>query len=75
MFFCSALGVAEYAQALYAMAMGSPELNGMTLFADPRLVANGFEIKLNPGKEIYEDGYYELCSTARGYLMLVIHFY
>ncbi|XP_046902779.1 PMS1 protein homolog 1 isoform X2 [Hypomesus transpacificus] len=44
----SALGVAEYAQALYAMAMGSPELNGMTLFADPRLVANGFEIKLNP---------------------------
>ncbi|XP_062313359.1 PMS1 protein homolog 1 isoform X2 [Osmerus eperlanus] len=44
----SELGGAEYAQALYAMAMGSPELNSMTLFADPRLVANGFEIKLNP---------------------------
>ncbi|XP_046902780.1 PMS1 protein homolog 1 isoform X3 [Hypomesus transpacificus] len=50
----SALGVAEYAQALYAMAMGSPELNGMTLFADPRLVANGFEIKLNPGQPAYD---------------------
>ncbi|XP_054871055.1 PMS1 protein homolog 1 isoform X3 [Amphiprion ocellaris] len=43
------LGGAEYAEALCNMEKHSPELNGATLFSDPRLVANGFKIKLTPG--------------------------
>uniref|UniRef100_A0A3P8S0M9 PMS1 homolog 1, mismatch repair system component n=1 Tax=Amphiprion percula TaxID=161767 RepID=A0A3P8S0M9_AMPPE len=43
------LGGAEYAEALCNMEKHSPELNGAALFSDPRLVANGFKIKLTPG--------------------------
>ncbi|XP_019955274.2 PMS1 protein homolog 1 [Paralichthys olivaceus] len=43
------LGGAEYTDALCNMEKQSPELDGRTLFSDPRLVANGFKIKLTPG--------------------------
>ncbi|XP_040913728.1 PMS1 protein homolog 1 isoform X2 [Toxotes jaculatrix] len=43
------LGGAEYMDALCSMEKQSPELNGQVLFSDPRLVANGFKIKLTPG--------------------------
>ncbi|XP_022596461.1 PMS1 protein homolog 1 [Seriola dumerili] len=43
------LGGAEYTDALCNMEKQSPELNGQTFFSDPRLVANGFKIKLSPG--------------------------
>nr|XP_040057801.1 PMS1 protein homolog 1 isoform X2 [Gasterosteus aculeatus aculeatus] len=43
------LGGAEYAEALCNMEKRSPELNGGALFCDPRLLANGFEIRLTPG--------------------------
>ncbi|XP_051814506.1 PMS1 protein homolog 1 isoform X2 [Acanthochromis polyacanthus] len=42
-------GGAEYAETLCNMEKHSPELNGGALFSDPRLVANGFTIKLTPG--------------------------
>lgn len=31
------------------MEKQSPELNGAAFFSDPRLVANGFKVKLTPG--------------------------
>ncbi|XP_030614068.1 PMS1 protein homolog 1 [Archocentrus centrarchus] len=43
------LGGAEYTEALCNMEKQSSELNGAALFSDPRLVANGFKIKLTPG--------------------------
>lgn len=43
------LGGAEYTGALYSMEKQKPDLNGEALFSDPRLVANGFKIKLTPG--------------------------
>uniref|UniRef100_A0A4W6BPW9 PMS1 homolog 1, mismatch repair system component n=1 Tax=Lates calcarifer TaxID=8187 RepID=A0A4W6BPW9_LATCA len=43
------LGGAEYTDALCNMEKQSPELNGQIVFSDPRLVANGFKIKLTPG--------------------------
>ncbi|CAB1447144.1 unnamed protein product [Pleuronectes platessa] len=43
------LGGAEYTDALCNMEKRSPELDGRCLFSDPRLVANGFKIKLTPG--------------------------
>ncbi|XP_040004365.1 PMS1 protein homolog 1 isoform X2 [Xiphias gladius] len=43
------LGGAEYTDALCNMEKQSPELNGQALLSDPRLVANGFKIKLTPG--------------------------
>ncbi|XP_028992841.1 PMS1 protein homolog 1 isoform X2 [Betta splendens] len=43
------LGGTEYADALCSMEKQSPEPNGQVLFSDPRLVANGFKIRLVPG--------------------------
>ena len=43
------LGGAEYTDALCNMEKQIPELDGRSLFSDPRLVANGFKIKLTPG--------------------------
>ncbi|XP_062258118.1 PMS1 protein homolog 1 isoform X2 [Platichthys flesus] len=43
------LGGAEYTDVLCNMEKRSPELDGRCLFSDPRLVANGFKIKLTPG--------------------------
>uniref|UniRef100_A0A3Q3IW37 HMG box domain-containing protein n=1 Tax=Monopterus albus TaxID=43700 RepID=A0A3Q3IW37_MONAL len=43
------LGGAEYTEALCNMDKHSPEPNGQVFFSDPRLVANGFKIKLIPG--------------------------
>ncbi|KAM8855680.1 PMS1 protein homolog 1 [Spinachia spinachia] len=43
------LGGAEYAEALCNMEKQSPELNGGALFCDPRLLANGFQIRLTAG--------------------------
>uniref|UniRef100_A0A7N5ZZ01 HMG box domain-containing protein n=1 Tax=Anabas testudineus TaxID=64144 RepID=A0A7N5ZZ01_ANATE len=43
------LGGAEYTDALYNMKKQNPEPNGQAFFSDPRLVANGFKIKLTPG--------------------------
>ncbi|XP_047458006.1 PMS1 protein homolog 1 isoform X2 [Mugil cephalus] len=43
------LGGAEYTEALCNMEKQTPELNGGALFSDPRLVANGFRIKMTPG--------------------------
>ncbi|KAF7655820.1 hypothetical protein LDENG_00049500 [Lucifuga dentata] len=43
------LGGAEYAQTLCSMEKQDPELNGETFFSDPRLVANGFKIRIGPG--------------------------
>uniref|UniRef100_A0A4W5NST4 PMS1 homolog 1, mismatch repair system component n=1 Tax=Hucho hucho TaxID=62062 RepID=A0A4W5NST4_9TELE len=50
----SVLGGAEYTQALCTMEKGSPELRGMAIFSDPRLVANGFQITLTPGSSSTE---------------------
>uniref|UniRef100_A0A673YKG6 PMS1 homolog 1, mismatch repair system component n=1 Tax=Salmo trutta TaxID=8032 RepID=A0A673YKG6_SALTR len=50
----SILGGAEYTQALSTMEKGSPELRGMAVFSDPRLVANGFQITLTPGSSSTE---------------------
>ncbi|XP_034549931.1 PMS1 protein homolog 1 [Notolabrus celidotus] len=43
------LGGAEYTKALCNMEKNKPDLNGGALFSDPRLVANGFKIKLTAG--------------------------
>ncbi|XP_066543802.1 PMS1 protein homolog 1 isoform X2 [Amia ocellicauda] len=43
------LGGVEYTGALCSMEKERPELNGMTYFSDPRLVANGFKVRLIPG--------------------------
>ncbi|KAG7240512.1 hypothetical protein INR49_026796 [Caranx melampygus] len=43
------LGGAEYTDALCNMEKQSPGLNGQIFISDPRLVANGFKIKLSPG--------------------------
>lgn len=45
----SVLGGSEFMDVLCDMKTGSPELNGSTFFSDPRLVANGFQIRLSPG--------------------------
>ncbi|CAB1328391.1 unnamed protein product [Coregonus sp. 'balchen'] len=42
--------LAEYTQALWNMEKGSPELSGVAAFSDPRLLANGFQIRLTPGR-------------------------
>lgn len=46
---CRSLGGAEYTEALCNMEKQSPELDGGAFFSDPRLVANGFKIRLIPG--------------------------
>lgn len=46
--------MAECTQALWNMEKGSPELSGVAFFSDPRLVANGFQITLTPGRVEYE---------------------
>ncbi|KAM9710919.1 PMS1 protein homolog 1 isoform 1-T3 [Menidia menidia] len=43
------LGGAEYTEALCNMELQKPELSGEAFFSDPRLLANGFKIKLTPG--------------------------
>ncbi|KAG7501999.1 PMS1 protein-like 1 [Solea senegalensis] len=43
------LGGAEYSDALCDMEKQKPELNGQVILSDPRLVANGFKIRLTPG--------------------------
>lgn len=47
--FCRNLGGAEYSEALRNMETQSPELSGEVFFCDPRLVANGFKVRLTPG--------------------------
>ncbi|XP_003962250.2 PMS1 protein homolog 1 [Takifugu rubripes] len=42
------LGGAEYTKALCSMEKQSPELSGEVFFCDPRLVANGFKVRLIP---------------------------
>ncbi|XP_072541561.1 PMS1 protein homolog 1 [Salminus brasiliensis] len=43
------LGGSEHMDVLMSMEKGSPSLNGEIYFTDPRLVANGFKIRLGPG--------------------------
>ncbi|XP_042282539.1 PMS1 protein homolog 1 isoform X3 [Thunnus maccoyii] len=43
------LGGAEYFEALCYMKKQNPDLNGTTFISDPRIVANGFKIRLTPG--------------------------
>ncbi|XP_076016700.1 PMS1 protein homolog 1 [Genypterus blacodes] len=43
------LGGAEYTQALCSMDQQEPELSGGAIFSDPRLVANGFKIRITAG--------------------------
>ncbi|XP_026872255.2 PMS1 protein homolog 1 isoform X1 [Electrophorus electricus] len=43
------LGGAEYMDVLMSMEKGSPSVSGEVQFTDPRLVANGFQIRLTPG--------------------------
>ncbi|XP_028847315.1 PMS1 protein homolog 1 [Denticeps clupeoides] len=43
------LGGSEYTEVLCGMEKRLPELSGDTYFSDPRLVANGFQVKLSPG--------------------------
>lgn len=43
------LGGSEYTQALCNMGQGSPGLHGGVVLSDPRLVANGFRVRLTPG--------------------------
>lgn len=40
---------AEYVEALCNMKKQNPDLNGTTFISDPRIVANGFKIRLTPG--------------------------
>lgn len=53
------LGGAELTGTLRDMQKQSPELNGQVLFSDPRLVANGFKIKLSPA-----EGHLEVTAMA-----------
>lgn len=46
---CRSLGGAEYVEALCNMKKQNPDLNGTTFISDPRIVANGFKIRLTPG--------------------------
>ncbi|XP_051567024.1 PMS1 protein homolog 1 isoform X2 [Myxocyprinus asiaticus] len=48
------LGGPEYMDVLLNMEKGSPGFNGDTYFTDPRLVANGFEIRIIPGSSSTE---------------------
>ncbi|XP_029967537.1 PMS1 protein homolog 1 [Salarias fasciatus] len=48
------LGGAEFTRTLCDMQKQSPELNGDVVFSDPRLVANGFKIKLSPAERHLE---------------------
>ncbi|KAI7808549.1 PMS1 protein-like protein 1 [Triplophysa rosa] len=48
------LGGQEYMDILMNMEKGSPCRNGDICFTDPRLVANGFQIKLIPGSSSTE---------------------
>ncbi|XP_062390522.1 PMS1 protein homolog 1 [Sardina pilchardus] len=57
------LGGSEFMDVLYAMRKGKPELNGTTYFSDPRLVANGFQIRLSPGSSSAER-HVEVASMA-----------
>ncbi|MED6241226.1 hypothetical protein ATANTOWER_004031 [Ataeniobius toweri] len=43
------LGGPEYVETLCSMKKQAAELDGSIFFSDPRLVANGFKIKLTPG--------------------------
>ncbi|XP_066542670.1 PMS1 protein homolog 1 isoform X2 [Hoplias malabaricus] len=43
------LGGTEYMEILTSMQKSSPSLHGEIYFTDPRLVANGFQIRLFPG--------------------------
>lgn len=43
------LGGAEYVEVLCNMKKQNPDLNGTTFISDPRIVANGFKIRLTPG--------------------------
>ncbi|XP_043931104.1 PMS1 protein homolog 1 [Protopterus annectens] len=45
----SLLGGTQYMEALNNMQKECPQLSGVTYFSDPRLVANGFKIRLMPG--------------------------
>ncbi|XP_067459075.1 PMS1 protein homolog 1 [Thunnus thynnus] len=40
---------AEYVEALCNMKKQNPDLNGTMFISDPRIVANGFKIRLTPG--------------------------
>ncbi|XP_019910390.2 PMS1 protein homolog 1 isoform X2 [Esox lucius] len=48
------LGGSEYTQTLCNIEERSHELSGAAFFSDPRLVANGFQIKLTPGSSSTE---------------------
>ncbi|NP_001079545.1 postmeiotic segregation increased 1 [Xenopus laevis] len=50
----SLLGGSPYLDALLSMQKDPPKLNGETYFSDPRLTANGFLIKIVPGKSAVE---------------------
>ncbi|XP_057707470.1 PMS1 protein homolog 1 [Corythoichthys intestinalis] len=43
------LGGSDYMDALCKMEKQSPDLNGRMIISDPRLVANGFKVRLTPG--------------------------
>lgn len=49
LFYARVLGGSEYMDILCDMRKGTPEINGAAYFSDPRLVANGFQIKVFPG--------------------------
>ncbi|NP_001136373.2 PMS1 protein homolog 1 [Xenopus tropicalis] len=51
----SLLGGSQYLDALLSMQKDSPKPNGETYFSDPRLTANGFLIKIMPGKSPVEN--------------------
>ncbi|XP_041117645.1 PMS1 protein homolog 1-like isoform X1 [Polyodon spathula] len=48
------LGGPQYTDALYNMEKEDPALNGVTYFSDPRLVSNGFKVRLIPGASTAE---------------------
>nr|XP_005996600.1 PREDICTED: PMS1 protein homolog 1 isoform X2 [Latimeria chalumnae] len=50
----SLLGGPEYTDSLCSMQKESAQLNGLTYFSDPRLVANGFKIRVIPGTSVKE---------------------
>ncbi|XP_049583727.1 PMS1 protein homolog 1 isoform X2 [Syngnathus scovelli] len=57
------LGGRDHMETLCNMERASPDVNGRVFISDPRLVANGFRIRLTPGA-VSTDGHLEVTALA-----------
>ncbi|XP_037136457.1 PMS1 protein homolog 1 isoform X1 [Syngnathus acus] len=57
------LGGRDYMETLCNMEKASPDVNGRMFISDPRLVANGFQIRVTPGA-VSTDGHLEVTALA-----------